>query len=219
MKAGIVRFVICLSAGLFWILVPLAADDRSRIVTRLDCRSEIGHREITLFANGTIRVREGLGEEGTMALGELGPEELRSYLRRLAEIDLSEVPGETGGVEGEWVERCRLELALGEDAGRTMEFSRYDALPLSLQRLRRILEELGDRVSVAEEGVEHLPSGYRPRPGDVLRRADGELFEVRGFTADGRGVELQGIDQPLTLYVAVDDLRGEFVALVSRRPD
>jgi hypothetical protein len=67
------------------------------------------------------------------------------------------------------------------------------------------------------EGAEHLPEGYEPHPGDVLKRVDGQLFEVFEFTVDHKGLEMRGVNQPLVLYVLIEQLRQEFVALVSRR--
>ena len=49
-----------------------------------------------------------------------------------------------------------------------------------------------------------------------MRRADGELFEVVGFTSDGRGVELNDINQPVTIYVARADFRSVFVSQEER---
>ena len=43
------------------------------------------------------------------------------------------------------------------------------------------------------------------------------LFEVLAFTSDGQGVELQGVEQPLTVYIRPGDIRLRFTALVSRR--
>jgi hypothetical protein len=50
----------------------------------------------------------------------------------------------------------------------------------------------------------------------VLKRTDAQLFEVISFTADNKGVELWGVDQPLTLYVLRAEMAREFVALVRR---
>ncbi|HEX2163262.1 MAG TPA: hypothetical protein VHM02_04885, partial [Thermoanaerobaculia bacterium] len=65
-----------------------------------------------------------------------------------------------------------------------------------------------------------LPAGYRPRPGDVLRRADGVLFRVVRATAELEGMpggwELHGVVQPLAVYVVEADLPRAFVELVSR---
>ena len=62
-----------------------------------------------------------------------------------------------------------------------------------------------------------FPLGYEVRIGDVVRRADGVEFEVRRFTADGQGVELEGRRQPVVLYVEREQVAAEFTALVERR--
>ena len=123
-----------------------------------------------------------------------------------------------GGVEGDWVESCVLEL-LREDDLRRFRYSRYESLPLTLSRVLAVADDLAAKVD-PRAGGQHLPAGYLPRTGDILRRVDGELFEVRGQTADKQGVELAGVQVPLTLYVPKSELSKEFVALESRRqPD
>jgi hypothetical protein len=190
--------------------------ERSTEIFRLDCGNSLGRREVTLFANGTVRLREGDRGRETLALAELGPDELGAFLRRLAEEDLSEVGTLERGVEGDWVERCDLALALPGRPFRSFRYGRYDALPLPLARLLRVIEEVGAKVA-EPQAAERLPESYEPRSGDVLRRLDGQLFEVVAETADKKGIELWGVDQPFTLYVPRDKLRAEFVALVSRR--
>ena len=51
---------------------------------------------------------------------------------------------------------------------------------------------------------------------DVLERRDGQRYKIMRFTADDNGVELQGIDQPIFLIVLKEEMRKEFVALLSR---
>ena len=187
--------------------------DRSRELFDYRCANSLGVRQVTLFANGTVRLREGLGKEPRMRLGELGPVELEGYLRRLAAEDLSEVHDRQESAEGEWVERCTLRLALDGGSPRQLAFSRFDSLPLAVAALVRVADELAAQTRVTSE----LPPGYRARVGDVLRRADGVLFEVAGFTSDGLGLELQGVDQPLVLYLRPEDVPAQFEALVSRR--
>jgi hypothetical protein len=196
----------------------LPASDRSTEVLRYGCANELGRREVTLFANGTVRLRDGLpGEEGKdwMGLAELSPEELQGAVRRLEEEDLSEVRQLPEGVTGMWVERCTLALQLPGGDLKVYRFGRYDALPLTLSRVVRVAEDLAARVADVR-GQEELPVDYEPQPEDVLRRRDGELFRVIAFTTDKRGVELQGIDVPLTVYVPRDQMRREFVALIER---
>jgi len=196
--------------------LPAIADDRSLEVIRFDCTTDTTRREMTLFANGTIRLRDGpIGNE-SMGLAELGPDELQSFLNRLAGEDLSESRSPERGVEGAWIERCELRLKLPAKPLQTYRFGHYDPLPLNLSRVVHIAEELVEKVPVVKEKDE-LPADYDPRPGDVLKRlGDGALFRVVAFTADGKGVELQGVDLPLELYVPKDQVRSHFTALVSR---
>jgi len=193
---------------------PPRAPDRSRELLDYRCSSDIGTRQVTLFANGTVRVREGLGKSPRMTLGELGPDELTAFINRLGAEDLSEVQDTLGSAEGSWVERCTLRLALDDRPARELHFARYDSLPLAIADLVRITDDMAGHAHALDE----LPLQYHPQPGDVLRRTDGVLFEVVGFTSDKQGVELQGVEQPLVLYLQSDQLHGLFLELVSRRP-
>lgn len=223
------------------LLSPLTDDPRSTILLLYGCRSDAGRQEVTLFADGTVRLREvrapgaqadtegvetekaGTGAE-TMELYELDPDSLEAYRARLADEDLSEVDMERNPVDGAWVEACRLDLLRyppsdGVPADQPPEplhfqFSRYSALPLALSRVVKIAQDLIAEVDAAPRN--HLPDGYEPRPGDVLERSDGVLFEVVDFTVDGKGVELSGVEAPLVLYLPPDALRQRFVRVVSR---
>ena len=189
-----------------------APGDRSHELLDYECRSELGRRRVTLFANGTVRVWDGLHESQRMTLGELGPDELSAFVRRLRAEDFSEV-APVAGTEGEWVERCALRLALAGQPARSYTFGRYDSLALALASTVR----LADEIALVALPLDRLPPGYEPRPGDVLRRVDGVLFVVLRRTADGKGLELLGKEQPLVIFVRPEDLRAEFDALVSRR--
>lgn len=209
----------CLVAMAWWSsaasALPPTRTARSTQILRLDCSSLLGRLEITLFGNGTVRVREGPRGEEEMYLGELGRDEFDAYLNRLKERDLSESEHEVRGVEGEWVEECLLELELPGEDPRGFRFRRYDSLSMAIHRTVAIAVELGEKVERRPQSAT-LPGGYEPRVGDRLRRVDGRVFEVAAFTSNDEGVELRGEDQPLTVVVRVEDLRLQFVALLSR---
>jgi hypothetical protein len=214
------------SAG--WILVAAlllaglparAEDDRSTEILRYDCLTDTTRREVTLFANGTIRLRDGVIRHEWMGLAELGPDEMTGYLNRLAGEDLSQERSPERGVEGNWIERCELKLQLPGKPLQSYRFGHYDPLPLNLSRVVRIVKELEEKVQVLREaeGKQELPVDYEPRPGDVLKRlGDGALFRIVAFTGDSKGVELQGIDLPLQMFVPKDQMRQNFTAVVSR---
>lgn len=201
---------------------PAEQSDRSRTLARLDCLTGRSRRELTLFANGTLRLKTE--EEGVekMALAELGPEELDEEVRLLDEVDLSETDAESGGPEGESVESCTLVLTLPGREPVTRRFRQFDSRSLALSRAVGVLEGIAARLeaprpSAGGGGPERLPPDYRPEIGDVVRHADGVLYRVVAFTADGDGVELQGVEQPLTLYLARDRMAEVIVELVQRR--
>ena len=207
--------VLVLLAGA---LPALGEDDRSIEVLRFECRTDTTRHETTLFANGTVRVRDGaLGNEG-MGLAELGPDDLQAFLNRLSGEDLSRERNPERGVEGAWVERCELRLQLPGKDLQVYRFGHYDPLPLNLSKVVHIAEELGDKVPIVKERDE-IPVDYEPKPGDVLKRSgDGALFRIVAFTTDKKGIELRGVILPLEFYVPKDQLRQSFTALVSRNP-
>lgn len=190
--------------------------DRSTVRLRYDCRSEIGRRELTLFANGTVRLREGLGREERFELGELSPEELTAFENRLAEIDLAEDdPGGRVVVDGPWMEQCRLDLLTMAERAVSFSFSKAATRSLSIDRLTRMAEELAGHVRPELGG--DLPAGYQPVSGDELVRADGRRFRVVALTSDGKAVELEQIDEPLVIFVPVGELRNLFIRREPRR--
>jgi hypothetical protein len=204
---------------LLFILLLLAArpedDPRGFEVLRYECANDLGRREVTLFLNGTIRLRDGEPGKELMGLGELNPDDLQGAVNRLAGEDLSEAQRLPSGVDGQWVEKCMLALHLPEKAIQVYHFGRYDTLPLNLSRVVRVAEDMAAKVPDLK-GDEQLPVDYKPRVGDILKRIDGNLFRVHNISDDKQGLEMQGTVQPLTVYIRVDQLRMEFITLVSR---
>lgn len=191
-------------------------DPRSHELLRLDCSSRLAGAEVTLFANGTLRLRERRDEETQMWLAELTPREVESYRARLV---AEGSPGEQSirrGVSGEWVDQCQLTLELEAGNPFILRYSRVDTLPLPVSRLAAIADELLAKARERRLGS-GFPVGYRVQVGDVVRRADGNEFVVRRFTVDGAGVELEGIQQPVVLYMDRKQVAAEFVTLVRRR--
>lgn len=198
--------------------LPLHAQresNRTVEVLRYGCANELGHREVTLFRNGTVRLLDGEPGKELMGLSELSPEELTGALNRLEGEDLAEARHLHKGIEGPWIEKCELHLQLPGRKPESFHFGRYDALPLNLSRVLRVAEDLAAEVE-SLQGVEELPVDYVPRQYDVLKRRDGQRYKIMRFTADENGVELQGLDQPIFLIVLREEIRKEFVAVISR---
>lgn len=211
---------LALWVSLFPIVATVAGaqtveDPRSRVIVSEECASEIGRREVTLFANGTIRRREGPEGAVKLSLAEVGAEEVEAFLRRLSAPDLSETEVRALSPEGSWVEQCSLELRLPGEPVRTFRYGRYESLSLALRAVVDVVRDIESVIGPAQREVD-LPPAYRPEPGDLLERADGVRFEVVGPTADGLGLELSSPDQPLTVFLPASDLRIHFVRLLRK---
>jgi hypothetical protein len=192
-------------------------DRRSHELVRRECRAVIDTEDVTLFANGTVRLISKHDEERSVQLTELTPDEVQAFLRRIREVDLSEEDPVGVTLQGDWVEQCELYLDVFKDEEPTRyRFGRYDSLSLPLSRVNRVADDLLETVK-DRAPTTGLPYGYVPKPGDVLERVDGVLFEVIGLTGDKKGLELIGVEQPLTIYVLNEAIGQQFKALVKRR--
>ena len=179
---------------------------------------ELGEQHLLALRDPPAQPHGAVGEEREVVLRELAElerSELDGFVARLLDVDLHEAQSLRSGITGEWISQCGLRLALPDRPAEFYRYGRFDVLPHSLETIRQVL---GDLETLARARAIHgeLPKGYEPRLGDFVRRADGELFEVVGFTSDGRGVELSGINQPITLYIARVDFRAVFVSKEDR---
>lgn len=192
-------------------------DLRSLERLRWGCRNETGRRDLTLFGDGTVRLREGLWDSQALELDRLPATDLQNYLVRLVRIrrspDFPESWDLPPGVEGRWTESCELHLELPGMAVVDLYFGNYDALPLELAQIEQIADELAANMQ-PREGERRLPEGYEPEPYDVLEATDGHLYRVVGTTDDGVGIEVESLVEPVRVFYRLEDLRLVFVALV-----
>ncbi len=192
------------------------ADDRSTELMRYECRSSLSRRDVTLFANGTVRLRQGPLDDQQLYLDELRREELAGYVRQLRRAQASDqspaVDLPANAPSGDWVESCEIHLALPDAEPVIYSFTAYEIPQLVVARLIHVAEDLA-YFTRPPPSAERLPEDYRPRLGDVLRNAEGRKFQVMGLTGDGRGVELAELGTPVMVLVPLAELDQLFLAL------
>ena len=207
MKAALPFLLLLLSPG---VAQEEIEDPRTRVLLEQLCENDFSRRQLTLFGNGTLRLRDGEGATRVMRLVELGAVELEAFLQRLGEIRFDDLAPSSSGLGGEWVESCRLDLHLPELEGRSFDYGPYDTISLGLRHLLLVVEDMLLEFKDAHPRASRA-RGFEVEVGDLLvRRRDGARFEVLGFTLEGTGVELLGFDQPLTIFVRKEDLQVEF---------
>lgn len=204
--------------------IPAVAEPRSWDVFHHLCSSPLGSRELTLFLDGTIRLRVRDQEGGEVRLGDLGKESLaRVYatLRSTQESigregkEWTAPPSQGRGLSGEFLQECEVRLRLPKLERKDFRFSPMEITPLWLGQLRQLAEDLAERT----EPLVHqaLPRSYQPRYGDLLRRRDGVVFRYVGTTSDRKAWIMEQVGQPITNYFSVADLDELFVAVVESR--
>lgn len=203
--------------------LPQVADARSWELFRHRCAGQLGERELTLFLDGTIRLRVSDREGQDVRLGELEEEALARAYGNLRAIQLGigregrewSRPTRGRSLSGEFLQECDVVLHLPELEEKSFLFSPMEILPLWLGQLRQMAEDLAERTeALAHAG---LPKDYQPRHGDVLRRRDGALFRFVGITSDNKAWMVEQVGQPITTYYPVEDLQEIFVAVVESR--
>ncbi len=210
--------------GVCWVWLGLAtpgalADARGQELLDYTCTNDLGRRQVTLFANGTIRLREGLYESEVLRLAELGPDELAATVARLKPREVNLLPStehRSVPVAGRFVEGCELRLELAEETPESYSFTRWDVPPLRVGQLVQVADELALAARPPAPEV-RLPVDYEPRRGDILLTAQDERFEVLGTTSDGKAVELVSLESPIRLYLSIEELPKNFVELVEER--
>jgi hypothetical protein len=184
-------------------------DPRTVIVVRENCTSRLAIQDLTLFANGTLRLRQGEVATPTMILHELTPDRLRQYVDRLARVELGDAEANASGPQASWDEVCTLELELPGREPRRFRYERLAAGDYGTIGVRRIVEDLLDEIEESASPSE-IPASYRPRTGDRLERNDGVVFEVDGMTTDNKGVQLTSVDGRFTMFVPLERVPWEF---------
>lgn len=194
-------------------------DLRSTEWLKYTCSNSLGRRDVTLFANGTVRLREGLWESQQVYLHELAPPELRLERQLLGSVfDATSTPRQQlsfGGVDGEWIEHCDIVLELPNAKPFHYKFGQFEMPPLEVSRLVQISEDLASLTRPLDP-VQRLSPTYEPKRGDTLVDGDGERFRIIGLTSDGRGVEVESLSVPMRILHPIDMLPSLFVAYEPR---
>jgi len=97
-------------------------------------------------------------------------------------------------------------------------FSNSRILPVGVQQLRSTLDDL-IRILAEDRGATNPLANYVPKIGDKLISEDMKLFEITALAEEGRIIEFTGLQEPVRVYVAKDDIASYFQAILGRNPN
>ena len=82
-----------------------------------------------------------------------------------------------------------------------------------------IIEYNADRILAEDRGSTNPLASYVPKIGDKLISEDMKLFEITAMAEEGRIIEFTGLQEPVRVYVAKDDIPSYFQAILGRNPN
>ena len=176
-------------------------------------RSGDASTRLTLFNDRTLVRKTKAGKETAVERRKLSEEEWSHYVEYFAQArrDLGGDASQSSGLTGDFESSSRAVFRPPGAREWTFSFDSFSALSLPAARIRTALEGLRDSFGK----VLPSPDDFAPEKipvGTVLTRVDGHRFRVRRLDADARMVELEGVDEPYSLFVKIADLRFTFKA-------
>ncbi|MGH9400224.1 MAG: hypothetical protein ACRD00_07630 [Thermoanaerobaculia bacterium] len=169
-----------------------------------------GYERLTLFADRTLVWKTSRGAEEQVRRKTMSADETDFFCQYFARDEFFALPGDLrSGMTGDAVAQSRVSLTRPDGSRKAIrfdEFSSFSAESISLKAsllgLRNLFtERLAPATSFTPETL---------KPGTVLRRFDGIVFRVRRVIADKELVELEGVKDPIFLYLALSQMRYQF---------
>ena len=167
---------------------------------------------LTLFADRTLVRKLTSGKQTDMKKRKLSQEEYDYYVAYFNDPQSLRAAGSyESGTTGALLSVSEATFVTPEGGKWKLSFDSLSSLTFEAMRVKSALEGLWDSFGK----VLPSPSDFAPEkipPGTVLHRRDGARFRVL-HVDDSRGmVELQGVEEPYTLFLKIDDLRFTFSA-------
>lgn len=175
-------------------------------------------QRLSFFERGLVVLHMKAGDANLRKRMLLPEAALDEYLKLLTAEDAARVTRNeilTNGLSGD---RGMIRVYRDDGTWEDVVFSNSRVLPSSVQQLRSILDDL-IRILAEDRGATNPMAGYIPRIGDKLISEDMKLFEVTALAQEGEIIEFTGLQEPVRVYVAKDDVPSYFHAILGRNPN
>ena len=171
-----------------------------------------GFERLTLFADHTLVWKTSHDGRDDTRRKTISADETNFYCEYFARNEFFRLPSDLrSGLKGGEVVQSRVTLTRPDGSRKSIRFDEFSsfspdsiALKASLLGLRNLFtERLAPATSFTAEAL---------KPGTLLRRFDGVTFRVVRVLPEKEIVELEGVNDPISLYMSLKDLRTQFAA-------
>jgi len=167
---------------------------------------------LTLFRDRVLVRKVSVeGEEARMRMRKLSQEEYDFYASYFGDPKSTDGEGpHESSVTGEMITRSKATFCLPDGARWSLSWDSFAALPMSAMRVRSALEGLADSFGKVLPDAADFAADKIP-PGTILRRRDGQRFEVVRVDEQTGQVEIRGVTQPFSEILLPEQLRFTFL--------
>jgi len=173
-------------------------------------QSSEGYDRLTLFRDGVLVWKTHRGGKDVVKRERLDGREAAFYCDFFAQADFWKMPADfRTGLAGELAGESSVTLARADGSRKHIRWDDLSPGDSASASLRSALEGLkGIFLSPLAP-----PSRYTAEllaPGTLLRRFDGRIFRVAHLEKETGYVEVEGVNEPYSQWIKIDELRFQF---------
>jgi len=173
-------------------------------------QSSEGYERLTLFRDGNLVWKTHRSAKDDVRRETLDAKEAKFYCDFFAQTEFWDLPpDQRTGLAGELAGKSAVTLARPDGQRKNLRFDDLSTGSWAFSSLRNALEGLkGIFLSPLAP-----PSRYTAEllsPGTLLRRYDGRIFRVAHLEKDTGYVEVEGVNEPYSQWIKIDELRFQF---------
>jgi len=172
-------------------------------------------QRLSFFEQGLVVLHMKAGDANLRKRMLLPEGALEEYMRLLTPDDAKRISREEVLTNGLSDDRGIIRVYRDDGSHEEVVFSNSRVLPATVQLLRSTLDDL-IRILAEDRGATNPLANYSPRIGDKLISEDLKLFEITAMAQEGQIIEFTGLQEPIRVYVARDDIPGYFHAILGR---
>jgi hypothetical protein len=180
-------------------------------------QSNEGYDRLTLFRDGSLVWKTSRSGKDDVRRERLDPAELQFYCEFFSRADLWSIPADRRtGLTGDLASSSAVTLARSNGDRRTLRFDELSTDSAESSALRSALEGLKGLFLSPLAPVSRFHPDVLP-PGALLKRFDGAVFQVRRLEKETGFVEIEGVTEPYSQFVKIEELRFQFAPPEAKR--